>query len=197
MYSLLNSRAYWCQLLEISPEAKVELHFWLNQLEHINGREIWHSPSALRVVYSDTSTTGYGGFTVKHGCHIAHGAWSEDQTATWRELRAVWMVLESLVPKLKNERIRWLSCRQSECCQDYEDRQQKARAAGGSFCHMFGCCPKPHKDWTTMDPTLREPAGRLLKSSKGYRWLEDSATDFLSTGQAMGDPTSLIDSPTI
>lgn len=47
MYALLNSRAYWCQQLEISPEAKVELQFWLNQLEHVNGREIWHSPSAL------------------------------------------------------------------------------------------------------------------------------------------------------
>ena len=27
----------------------------------------------------------------------------------WRELRAVCMVLESLSPKLKNERIRWFS----------------------------------------------------------------------------------------
>ena len=81
MYALLSSRAYWCQLLEISPEAKAALHFWLNQVDHINGQEIWHSPSALRVVYSDASATGYGGFSVKHWCHIAHGAWSDDQAA--------------------------------------------------------------------------------------------------------------------
>ena len=46
MYALLNSQTYWCQLLKIS-EAKAELHFWLNQVAHINGQEIWHNPSAL------------------------------------------------------------------------------------------------------------------------------------------------------
>ena len=116
MYALLNSRDYWCQLLEISPEAKIEIEFWIKQVEHINGKEIWHSPSAVRVVYSDASGTGYGGFTVEHGCHVAHGAWSENQAAkssTWRELKAVRMVLESLIPKLKNERIRWFSDNQN------------------------------------------------------------------------------------
>ena len=116
MYALLNSRTYWCRLLEISAEAKAEMHFWLNQVDHINGQEIWHSPSALRVVYSDASATGYGGFTVEHGCHIAHGAWSDNQAAkssTWRELRAVRMVLESLIPKLKNECILWFSDNQN------------------------------------------------------------------------------------
>ena len=116
MYALLNSRDYWCQLLEISPEVKIELEFWIKQVEHINGKEIWHSPSAVHIVYSDASGTGYGGFTVEHGCHVAHGAWSEDQAAkssTWRELKAVQMVLESLIPKLKNERIRWFSNNQN------------------------------------------------------------------------------------
>ena len=110
LYALLNSRDYWYQLLEISPEAKIELEFWIKQVEHINGKEIWHSPSAVCVVYSDASGTCYGGFTVEHGCHVAHGVWSEDQAAkssTWRELKAVRMVLESLISRLKNERIRW------------------------------------------------------------------------------------------
>ena len=116
IYALLNSQAYWCQLLEVSPKAKVELEFWLNQFEHINGRETWHSPSVLWVVYAHASATGYRGFTLEHGCHIAHGAWSEDQSAkssTLRELRAVWMVLEFLIPKLKNERILWFSDNQN------------------------------------------------------------------------------------
>jgi len=66
----------------------------------------------VRVVYSDASDTGYGGFIVEHGCYVAHGAWSAEErtkSSTWRELRAVRMVLESLLPKLKNERIRWFS----------------------------------------------------------------------------------------
>ena len=60
MYSLLSSQAYWCQLLKISPEAEVEQQFWLNQVEHINGQEIWRNPSAFNVVYSDASGMGNG-----------------------------------------------------------------------------------------------------------------------------------------
>ena len=63
MYALLNSRMYWCQRLEINPEARSELEFWDMQVDCINGHEIWHSPSAVRVVYSDASDSGYRGFT--------------------------------------------------------------------------------------------------------------------------------------
>ena len=100
----------------MTPEVKAELQFWSSQLELINGKEIWHSPSAIRVVYSDASATGYGGFTVEHGCHAANGAWSKEemaQSSTWRELKAVRKVLESLLPKLKNERVQWFSDNQN------------------------------------------------------------------------------------
>ena len=116
MYSLLNSRQYWCQVLALNTEVLEEMYFWLQNIDGINGREIWHSPSALRVVYSDASDTGYGGFTVEHGCYVAHGAWSADESlrsSTWRELKAVRMVLESLLPKLQNQRIRWFSDNQN------------------------------------------------------------------------------------
>ena len=100
----------------MNPEARSELEFWHMQVDRINGHEIWHSTSAVRVVYSDTSGSGYGDFTVEHGCHVAHGAWSAEemsQSSMWRELRAVRMVLESLIPKLKNERVRWFSDNQN------------------------------------------------------------------------------------
>ena len=116
MYVLLSTRQYWNQYLALTPEVKEELQFWIDQVDHINGKEIWHSPSAVRVVYADASATGYGGFTVEHGCHIAHGSWTAEemtQSSTWRELRAVRMVLESLIPKLKNERVRWFSDNQN------------------------------------------------------------------------------------
>ena len=76
--------------------------------EKINGQDIWYSPSALRVVYTDASDTGYGGYTVEHGCHVAHGQWlpsKRQQRSIWQELRAVRLVLESLVSKLANERV--------------------------------------------------------------------------------------------
>jgi len=61
------------------------------------------------MVYADASSTGYAGYTVEHGCYIAHGPWTAKEvthSSTWRELKTVHMVLESLAPKLKNERIR-------------------------------------------------------------------------------------------
>ena len=75
MYAVLNSRQSWCQSLRIIHGAKMELRFWLGQLEDFNGQNIWHSPSAIRVVYSDASDTGYGGYVVEHSCHIAQGQW--------------------------------------------------------------------------------------------------------------------------
>jgi len=68
------------------------------------------------VVYADASSTGYAGYTVEHGCHVTHGPWTQEEAArssTWRELRAVRMVLESLLPKKKNERFRWFSDNQN------------------------------------------------------------------------------------
>ena len=116
MYALLNSRHCWCQTLKPTSEVRQELGFWREQIDHVNGWEIWHSPSAVRVVYSDASDTGYGGFSVEHGCYVVYGAWCAEErrkSSTWRELRAVRMVLESLLPKLKNERIRWFSDNQN------------------------------------------------------------------------------------
>ena len=43
------------------------------------------------------------------GCHVANGLWLAEEaklSSTWRELRAVRMVLESLAVKLKNKRVR-------------------------------------------------------------------------------------------
>ena len=81
MYALLNTRLYWNQLLCLTPEAVAELQFWLDKITLVNGQEIWHSPSAVRVVYSDASDSGYGGFVVQHSCNIAQGIWSTDEMA--------------------------------------------------------------------------------------------------------------------
>ena len=94
----------------------MELQFWLTELASFNGQNIWHSPAAVRVVYSDASHSGYGGYMVEHGCQVAHGLWTIEEaleSSTWRELRAVRLILESLVPKLQNERVRWFTDNQN------------------------------------------------------------------------------------
>ena len=62
----------------------------------------------MRVVYSDASDTGYGGYLVAHGNLVANGQWAKDeakQSSTWRELQAVRLVLQSFLTLLKNERV--------------------------------------------------------------------------------------------
>ena len=71
LYALLDSRYAWCDVLKVSPQAHMELEFWVYCLHRYNSQPIWHSPSAVRVVYSDASDTGYGGYTVEHGVHVA------------------------------------------------------------------------------------------------------------------------------
>ena len=112
MYALLNTRQFWYQYFPITDPVQAEISFWLQQLDTFNGQGIWHTPSTVRMVYADASSTGYAGYTVEHGCYIAHGPWTAEEvtcSSTWRELRAVRIVLESLAPKLKNERLKWFS----------------------------------------------------------------------------------------
>jgi len=116
LYGVLNSRNSWCTQLQLSAEAIDELQFWLSQISRFNGQDLWPKPSAVRVVYSDASNTGYGGYTVEHGGQIANGQWTEEeacQSSTWRELRAVRLVLESFGPQLQNVRVRWFTDNQN------------------------------------------------------------------------------------
>ena len=55
---------------------------------------------------------GPQGYTVKYGGLIANGQWSVEEaecSSTWRELRAVKMLLESFQLKFNNECIRWFT----------------------------------------------------------------------------------------
>ena len=116
LYAVLNSRVAWCHKLTLSSDASQEIDFWISKIKHFNGRHIWPKPSAVRVAYSDASAMGYGGYMVEHGNLVANGQWSPEeasQSSTWRELRAVKMVLESFQSKLKHERVRWFTDNQN------------------------------------------------------------------------------------
>ena len=125
LYALLASRQAWCESLEINQGVQRELMFWRSSscVAQYNAQPIWLSPSAVRIVYSDASDTGYGGgggggggYTVEHGLHVAQGSWLPDeaaQSSTWRELVAVLRVLDSIAHKLRNMRVRWFSDNQN------------------------------------------------------------------------------------
>jgi len=71
MYALLNARISWCQELSLTPAALDELSFWLHSIKNFNGQNLWSRPSAVRVVYSNASSTGYGGYCIQHGGYAA------------------------------------------------------------------------------------------------------------------------------
>ena len=116
LYALMESRCSWCERLALSAEAKHELAFWEARISEYNAQPFWRVPSAVRVVYSDASDTGFGGYMVEHGPCTAYGQWSPEeatQSSTWRELTAVYRVLHSMTVKLRNSRVRWFTDNQN------------------------------------------------------------------------------------
>jgi hypothetical protein len=104
LYALLESRLSWYDKLIVTNDATEELAFWLENLE------------LVRVVCSDASDSGYGGYVVEQGCHIAHCQWNTEEmgkSSTWRELMAVARILPSVAHKLTNHRVRWFTDNQN------------------------------------------------------------------------------------
>ena len=65
-----------------------------------------------KVVYSDASGVGAGGYIVKVDGAVAHGAWDQVQkskSSTWRELKAVQIVLKSFISLLSGTGVKWFS----------------------------------------------------------------------------------------
>ena len=116
LYAVLESRCAWCEMLTLSAEAREELNFWSSSLEEYNSQPIWHTPSAVRVVYTDASDTGYEGYVVEHADCVSYGQWTCQEarhSSTWRELAVVWLVLQAVAEKLLNYRVRWFTDNQN------------------------------------------------------------------------------------
>ena len=112
LYQAIDTRRSWCDSVVLSPDAREELSFWFQNIDELNGNPIWFSSGATRVVYSDASDTGYGGYMVEVGPEVAHGQWPENQSklsSTWRELKAVHMILLSFASKLQGHTVKWFT----------------------------------------------------------------------------------------
>ena len=101
MYTLIENRMFWGDHLKLTSEVRNELVYWLLGLDNFKSQSMWHSPAAVKVVYSDASDTAYRGYIMEHGPYVTQGQWSPQQasrSSTWRELKAVGMVLENTGP---------------------------------------------------------------------------------------------------
>lgn len=116
MHICVESRYSWDSLVNLSDQALEELDFWLNNISTLNSAKVGPKPSASRIVYSDASSTGYGGYVVDVSDEISHGQWRDDESSkssTWRELKAVEMVMYSFEKKLSGHRVKWFTDNQA------------------------------------------------------------------------------------
>ena len=113
MYRFIENRYSWDQNMFIDTNLKKELVFWKSNLNHSNGFEIKVNHAVSKIVYSDASGSGYGGFVVqKLGNLIAKGTFSPHEkstSSTCRELLAVKNVLLSVATELQNDTVQWFS----------------------------------------------------------------------------------------
>ena len=78
-YAAIEQRTSWDQLLFVSPEIRNELFFWRSNIDSVNGKPMSPKSSAVGVVYSDASDTGFGGYFVQCGQDLVLGTWSDKE----------------------------------------------------------------------------------------------------------------------
>ena len=72
--------------------------------------------SAVGVVYSDTSDSGFGGYFAQCGPDLVPGVWSHEEmgtSSTFKEILAVKFVLLSLVNQLSGLTVEWFTDNQN------------------------------------------------------------------------------------
>ena len=65
MYHQIANASSWYQHLQLETDTKEELEFWLHNLTNVNGFSFTPRPTTARMVFTDASGDGDGGFTVE------------------------------------------------------------------------------------------------------------------------------------
>ena len=106
-YASIEERVSWYQSIELTAEAREELIFWLDNIEQLNGCTFKPQPTTSRIVFTDASDHGYGGFTMSRlHQHICAGRFNHheaSQSSTHRELLAVKYMLQSYGKLIRKE----------------------------------------------------------------------------------------------
>ena len=113
MYRFIDERRSCYEVKQINYLLKEELNFWERNLAALNGYKIKGNPLTSKIVYSDASDNGYGGYIVQRlSSVLAQGSFTPEENLTssnYRELLAVKFVLQSVGVHLKNETVKWFS----------------------------------------------------------------------------------------
>ena len=109
MYSQIEARRSWWDYEAPEEGTSRELRFWSRNIEKFNGCSFKPRTETSKMVFTDASSTGYGGFYVsKLGQHICTGEFTSSEasaSSTFRELLAVKLVLQSYGEELRGQNI--------------------------------------------------------------------------------------------
>ena len=109
IYAQIESRLSWHVVETISPGTTEELEFWSKNIGIFNGCSFKPRYSTSKMIFTDASDTGYGGFTVdKLGEHVCTGKFTPEEantSSTHRELLAIKFVLQSYGQLLEGQAI--------------------------------------------------------------------------------------------
>ena len=116
LHCCIESKTSWNSSVALSRDAMDELEFWSINIDKLNKCPIGPRADCSRLVFVDASSTGFGGYIVDMGDTVAQGLWDNSESrksSTWRELKAVDLVLKSLAPKLSCRRTKWFTDNQA------------------------------------------------------------------------------------
>lgn len=102
----------WNSRVLLTAENAMQIDFWKRNLFYLNSRKIIYDPSCSRIVYSDASGTGFGGYIVHTQHSEVHGMWTaieKTKSSTWRELQAVYKILLASKNDLLGHKVKWFT----------------------------------------------------------------------------------------
>ena len=110
IYKTIETRFSWYEPLFINFETKNELQFWNENIKNYNGYTFKPYPTTAKVIFTDASEKGYGGFICERlSKKLCVGQFTNkeiSESSTTRELLAVKYVLQSFGHLLVNEAIK-------------------------------------------------------------------------------------------
>ncbi len=100
----------WDGQSQMDLEVRREIQFWFDNISNLNGKDISENYDVKNVIFSDASEKAFAGYIVNMQGYEAHGNWSAQEavmSSTWRELKAVQLVMESFCDNIKASTIQW------------------------------------------------------------------------------------------
>ena len=97
-----DSAPFWDRVVNLDARVKAELHFWVENIDSLNGYAICDLAGYTVTCYSDASDSGYGGYSVEHPEVVVRESWLADEA------------MQSSIPG-ENSRLYYEFCGHCDC----------------------------------------------------------------------------------